>query len=59
LFTALNDPVKDHCAKQNGKACQNALTNIGILKRFKDIFTKPFAPINDATTTTARLKMIV
>jgi hypothetical protein len=44
LFTALNDPVKDHCAKQNGKACQNALTNIGILKRFKVIFTKPFRP---------------
>jgi hypothetical protein len=44
LFTALNDLVKDHCTKQNSKACQNALTNIGILKRFKDIFTKPLRP---------------
>jgi hypothetical protein len=44
LFTALNDLVKDHCTKQNSEACQNALTNIGMLKRFKDIFTKPFRP---------------
>jgi hypothetical protein len=44
LFTALNDLVKDHCTKQNSKACQNTLTNIGILKRFKDIFTKPLRP---------------
>jgi len=44
LFTARSDTVKYHRAEQDGKACQNALTNIGTLKRFKDILTKPFRP---------------
>jgi len=44
LFTALNGPVKGHSTKQNGKSCQNILDNIGILKLFQDIFTKPFSP---------------